>query len=107
MAKSDWNSKDFSNSGGWISYQGKFIARFKYMKSGIGDFKKFLMANFTPVEYFARLDAQETPLGILQTKGYIQPHIRQELSRCGYPVTQEGFRQYIQDQIDSRQAVQS
>lgn len=56
-------------------YRGKFVARFKYRKGGLASFKKFLIANFTVEEYFARLDEREAPLTILRSKGYVDPSL--------------------------------
>lgn len=102
MAKTDWISKDFHYHGGYLTYQSKFVARFKYLRGNMGDFKKFLIANLTPEEYFARQQNRESPLGILETKGYVSPHIRKELERLGYPVNPEGFKQMIRDNIQKR-----
>lgn len=82
----------------------KFVARFKYQRSAANDFKKFLMKNFTVDEYFTRLDAGETPVAILESKGYVLPHIRKQLKQDGYEVTPAGFRQYIRDKIKAREA---
>jgi len=66
----------FSYHGGYLSYhapgteRGKFVARFKYRGARKAPFQKFLIANFTVDEYFGRLDAGETPLGILISKGF-------------------------------------
>jgi hypothetical protein len=105
MAKNDWKKEDFHICSNIITYQSKFVARFKYSKNGIGDFKKFLVANFTPAEYFGMLDAGQAPICALETKGYVVPHIRKELARLGYPVTLAGFKQMIKDQISARQLV--
>lgn len=99
MAKKDWDSKFFHYSGGYLTYHARFVARFKILRGAMSDYKKFLVANFTPDEYFGRLEKDELPLDILQSKGYVQPHIREELKRQGYPVTPEGFRQMIQDSV--------
>jgi hypothetical protein len=58
----------------------KFVARFK--RGGKAAFIKFLKANFTPDEYFARRDKGETPLGILNAKGYVSPAIREIKARA-------------------------
>ena len=52
----------------------KFVARFK--RGGKAAFIKFLIANITPDEYFARLDMGESPLGILNAKGYVSPMMK-------------------------------
>jgi hypothetical protein len=82
---------------GWISYgpSNKFIARFKYGKGGIKSFIKFLVENFTEEEYFGRLDAGESPLKVLESKGYLLPHIKTMLRKEGYPVTVAGWEMYI------------
>lgn len=56
-------------------YGGAFVARFKYIKRNRVSFQRFLARNFTPAEYFARLDAGESPLGILQSRGYVSPSV--------------------------------
>lgn len=97
--------KNFVNNKGWVTYNAgeptapnyKFAFRFKYDRKGIPDFRRFLVANFTVEEYFSRLEAGETPLAILESKGYVLPHIRQELEARGYPVTVEGFHQMVRD----------
>lgn len=104
MAKGNWDKNFFHYSGGYLTYNSRFVARFKYLRNGMGDFKKFLIANFTPEEYFSLLENGEQPLTILQTKGYVQPHIRKELESQGYPVNLEGFRQMIRD-LSQRRAV--
>lgn len=80
----------------------KFVARFKYARSGRGTFITFLVKNFTVEEYFTRLNAGEAPLTILESKGYLLPHIKRWLKERGYEVNQSGFRKMIQDQVDAR-----
>jgi hypothetical protein len=61
----------FSYSGKYLTYEGKFVARFKYAGMLMAPFKRFLIKNFTVEEYFARLaNLRETPMGILESKGY-------------------------------------
>lgn len=105
----------FINSAGHISYcldpmpcawdRREFVARFKYgAKGGAGSFITFLIKNFTVEEYFGRLKAGETPLAVAESKGYMLPHIKRWLKEAGYPVTQEGFHQYLDDQAAKRKA---
>jgi hypothetical protein len=82
----------------YVMYDGRFVARFKYQKSGMGSFISFLRKHFTVEEYFSRMDAGEAPLTILESKGYILPHIRRILKQHGYDPTREGFKQYLFDQ---------
>ena len=81
----------------------KIVARFKYAKSSRPSFLTFLTKNFTVEEYFERLDKGESPLTILQSKGFIQPHIKKMLKVQGYPVTQTGFEQLVQDNVAKMQ----
>ena len=80
----------------------KFVARFKYVRGNRSGFLTFLAKNFTVEEYFARLDGGESPLPILQSKGYMQPHIKKHLKALGYPVTPAGFEQLVQDNVNAR-----
>jgi hypothetical protein len=75
-----------------------FVARFKYAKDSRGPFTTFLIKNFTQEEYFDRLDAGESPLDILRSKGFIQSHVKKWLKQGGYPVTVAGYAQYQADQ---------
>jgi hypothetical protein len=77
----------------------KFVARFKYVRGSKASFLTFLTKNFTVEEYFGRLEKGESPLAILQSKGYMQPHIKKHLKELGYPVTQAGFEQLVQDNV--------
>jgi len=104
-----FNRDQFNKGGEYIEYcmvpmpcpfeQRKFVARFKYAKGSKASFVSFLIKNFTVEEYFARLDAGEAPLLIVESKGYIQPHIKKWLREGGYPVTVEGKERYIRDQV--------
>lgn len=65
----------------YVTYEGKFVARFKRGKKFSASFIEFLIDNFTVEEYFARLTAGEAPLTILQSAGYIHPSIARKLQR--------------------------
>lgn len=67
-----------------------FIARCKYGRSK-GSFVTFLKKNFTVEEYLTRLNSGEYPLPILESKGYLQPHIKKWLRDAGLPETREGY----------------
>ena len=88
---------DFTYNGMYLHYDGRFVARFKY--GGMVAFKKFLRENFTVEEYFDLLDSGLPPLKVLETKGYVSPVVAKRLKEKGYPVTQDGFKQMIQDDI--------
>jgi hypothetical protein len=92
----------FRQEAEYIKYNGKFVARFKYQKSAMGSFIKFLRENFTVEEYFGRMEAGEPPLKIVQSKGYLLPHVRRILRQHGYPETVEGFNGYIKDMARKR-----
>ena len=77
----------------------KIIARFKYKKGSISSFMTHLRKNWTVEDYFNKERAGLAPLQIVETTGYIQPHIKKELKRKGYDLTPEGFNQMIKDQI--------
>ena len=81
----------------------KFVARFKYAKSSKNSFLTFLTKNFTVEDYFGRLEKSESPLEILKSKGFIQPHIKKMLKAQGYPITLAGFEQLVQDNVAKTQ----
>jgi hypothetical protein len=100
-------TKDSFSGSEYVNYTmpngtSKFVARFKYVRGSKSSFLTFLAKNFTVEEYFARLDGGESPLPILQSKGYMQPHIKKHLKSLGYPVTPAGFEQLIQDNVNAR-----
>ena len=96
-------SKDSFSGTEYVNYTtggvSKFVARFKYVRGTKASFLTFLTKNFTVEEYFGRLEKSESPLEILQSKGFIQPHIKKHLKELGYPVTQAGFEQLVQDNV--------
>ena len=95
--------EQFEVSGGYVSYQGKFVLRDKYNKA-TGSKVTFLIKNFTVEEYFGRLDAGETPLKIMESKGYLLPHIKKWLKAEGLPVTVEGFKMMVERNVEKTMA---
>ena len=91
----------------YVSYNGRFVARFKYNRGARGGFLTFLAKNFTVEEYFARLDAGELPLKILESKGYLLPFIKKVLKKAGYPTTPDGAHRYIKDQVEAQAAMRA
>lgn len=83
----------FNFDGMYLTYgpERRFVARFKYRMGGKASHQSFMIKHFTVEEYFQRMDAGESPLAILQSKGYILPHIKKWMKRDGYPVTKEGY----------------
>lgn len=67
-----WNLTRTTGREIYVSHNGNFVARFKYLGNAARatKFIKFLKANFTPEEYFAARDKDMTPIAILETKGY-------------------------------------
>ena len=94
--------KAFTYDGMYLHYDGRFVARFKY--GGMVSFKKFLRDNFTVEEYFDLLASGMTPLKVLETKGYVSPNAAKILKMRGYPMTQEGLKQMLDDDIARRAA---
>ena len=90
----DFIKEEFSLSSDrqWLSYNGKFVARFRYSKSSVC-FKQFLIKNFTQDEYFSRLANKEAPLEILMSKGYVPKVIQQRLILSGFEPTRAGVAQ--------------
>ena len=57
----------------WVTYGGKFVARFKYMNAfrSAKHFVSFLIKHFTVEEYFQKLEVERiAPFYILEEKGY-------------------------------------
>ena len=96
-------NKEFNYDGMYLTYGAdrRFVARFKY--GGMVAFKKFLRENFTVEEYFANLTCN-SPLQVLETKGYVSPNVAKILKQRGYPMTLEGRSQMIRDDIERRAA---
>jgi hypothetical protein len=63
-------------------HQSHFVARFKYARPGQNAkaFAKFLVANFTPEQYFERMRAGHAPLQILAAYGFVSPNQRMALA---------------------------
>jgi hypothetical protein len=62
-----FNKTQFSYNGGYLTYDGKFVARFKHRGPFTkATFLKQLLANHTVEEYFSKLEAGVPPLAILR-----------------------------------------
>lgn len=98
--------EQFESFGGYTTYGAdhRFVARFKYQRGASGSFITFLIKNFEVEEYFGRLEAGEAPLPILESKGYLMPHIKKWLKAGGYSLDKEGHKAFIRDQIAARRA---
>lgn len=91
---SKFEKSKFVSAGGYLSYDGKFVARFKYNRRDLAGFKSFLSKNFLVEEYF-ELTKTLAPLQALETKGYVSKTVQNALTRLGYEPTQAGFNAYL------------
>lgn len=99
---STFHQSGFNFDGMYLSYttvegERKFVARFK--TGGMASFRNFLIKNFSIEEYFAKAEANMSPLEILATKGYVTPRTAKLLKSLGYQPTVEGQKAYIQFQM--------
>jgi hypothetical protein len=72
-----FNKEQFNFDGMYLTYgeDRRFVARFK--RSGMGDFKRFLIKNFTVEQYFYFTETlRHPPLTVLELKGYESPAVR-------------------------------
>jgi hypothetical protein len=94
-----FSNENLIDSNGWLSYgpERKFVANFSKRGGGKATFIKFLIKNFTVEEYFEMYNSGMAPLRIVQTKGYLLPHIKTWLKRDGYEVSKAGFDKYVSD----------
>lgn len=76
-----FDKAQFDCHGGYLTYgpERKFVARSKYRATDLASIRSFLIKHFSVEEYFARHAAGEAPLTILESKGYLLPHIRRWL----------------------------
>ena len=79
--------KNFTRHNGYVSYDNKFVARFKTQRKRITPFIKFLVSSVSPEDYFARLDAGETPVGIVKSMGYECPILKAFMVANGISLT--------------------
>ena len=86
-------------SGGYVQYSpsgrswatdNRFVARFRV--GGPGTFMTHLRKNWTVEDFFAQIDAGKTPLAIVESTGYILPHIKKWMRQAGFPTTQAGYK---------------
>ena len=93
--------ENFNYHGGYLTYGEKrdFIARFKYQKSDKVGFQSFLIKNFEVEEYLGRLAAGETPVGVLESKGYVSAAVKRILRISGFEPTLAGKQAYLNRNI--------
>lgn len=82
-----FKKENFNYHGGYLTYAGKFVARFKYSGTPIkmGMFKRELMKNHTVESYFSAIEAGETPVHILKNKN-ISWYVQAMNKHYGYDV---------------------
>lgn len=99
-----FNKNEIQISSGYIVYgrDRRFIARLKYNPRAAKGFAKFVADNFTVEEYFGRMEAGEAPLTVVESKGYVSPHIKRWLKERGLPQTQEGKRMMLEQDRQRR-----
>ena len=97
--------KDFFDYDGMYlkygAHEKRFVARFKRRSDKTG-FLAFLIKNFTVEEYFARMDAGETPVSILESRGYVSATVKKLLKSVGYEPTAAGKDAYLASLFTSR-----
>lgn len=86
---------EIQNNAGWLSYQGKLIARVRIPRNR-GPFITFLVKHFEVEEYFEKAK-DLAPAKVLETKGYVSSVVKKILKDAGYPQNQFGFKLYVKD----------
>ena len=77
MVKGDGHMTKFDKAGfeyhgGYLRYDGKFVARFKHRGPVTkAKFVQTLVKHYTPEAYFARLEAGRAPLQVLMDDGIL------------------------------------
>ena len=101
-----FSKENLNDSNGWLSYgpERKFVANFTKRGGGKSTFITFLIKNFTVEEYFAMLDAGKAPLTIVETKGYVLPHIKKWLKENIALSLNDSKTMMIQQDTAKRQA---
>jgi len=97
-----FDRKSFEYFGGYLTYKGEFVARFKHSRRDKAYFLSFLIKNFTVEEYFEMTSGsgvENTPVKVLETKGYVSKTVQKSLIEMGYEPTREGYDLYLDDQV--------
>lgn len=100
-----FTTQNLTLDGAYIIFAGKAVARCKM--GGAAGFASFMRKHFTVEEYFALADGGMAPLTILETKGYMLPHIKKWLKEAGLPTTREGYEEFVRRQIAASAARRS
>ena len=78
----------------------EFVARFKYVKFA-GAFKSFLIKNFDVNEYFDAYADGQSPLDILESKGFMTPQAKKLCKQNGMVPTLENYKICVHAQFNA------
>ena len=81
-----------------------FVVRFKYGSKPWKTWVNFMVKNFTVEEYATRIAHNESPVAIMQSKGFLEPALKKQCKNAGYPQTVEGWKKMISDKVDADRA---
>ena len=76
--------ESFEFFGDTLTYKGRFVARFKYNKSGLAGWISFMIKNISVEEYFDAYEAGNAPLQIMNAFGYVSPNIKKAIKMGSY-----------------------
>ena len=102
-----FKKENFNYDGMYLMYNlnpdqhNEFVARFKYVKFA-GAFKSFLIKNFTTDEYFSRYKAGESPLDILESKGFVTPQAKKLCKKHDMVANKENYMKCIRIEMEKR-----
>tara|TARA_B100001248_G_scaffold262726_1_gene261689 strand:- start:16275 stop:16598 length:324 start_codon:yes stop_codon:yes gene_type:complete len=104
-----FKKENFNYDGMYLTYNlpgqhygnNEFVARFKYVKFA-GAFKNFLIKNFTTDEYFGRYKAGESPLDILESKGFVTPQAKKLCKKHNMVPSKENYMKCIRIEMQQR-----
>lgn len=105
-----FKKENFNYDGMYLTYNltsdqhygnNEFVARFKYVKFA-GSFKSFLIKNFTTDEYFSRYKAGESPLDILESKGFVTPQAKKLCKKHNMVASKENYMKCIRAEMANR-----
>ena len=105
-----FKKENFNYDGMYLTYNlhpgqhygnNEFVARFKYVKFA-GAFKSFLIKNFTTDEYFSRYKAGESPLDILESKGFVTPQAKKLCKKHNMAPSKENFMKCIKIEMANK-----
>lgn len=79
----DWNLEISGGREVYVTHNGKFVARFKYLKpkANARHFVKALKKLYTPEDYFAALASGLAPLQAMKLRGYVSLNEQKETER--------------------------